>query len=252
MTKEPGIIREPIYKDKAWDTVEKELIRTYLKTPGRAGKKKRSSFRTKIPWVVAAIALCVALASLFLSSNIDIKVRVASGAAFIDKENPANLIPEQGVFLVRGGEPNKAAIKSAFLFGDARPSSYITAEEITLCNGKGQGWADYKIEFNSPVNLNGLNIRYSAKGEAGDERLILMIIDSHDRAFRIENDVSSKLEKGWNVYTINLRPIRGSVDLAEISALKFEFGALTAGNYPEATMHLKDIQVTKNRRLKWL
>ncbi len=252
MTKASGTLDELIHKDRSWGTLEKELAKTYLKSPGKSGKKKSSSFLTKIPWVVAAIALCAALTAFLLSSNIDIKIRVASGAAFIDKENPANVMPEKGVFLVKGGEPNKTFINSALLFGDARPSSNATAEEIRLSSGVGQGWADYKIEFNRPVNLSGLNIRYTAKGELGGERLILMILDSDGRAFKVENDVSSKLERGWNVYTINPAPIRNAVDLTGVSAIKFEFGNITAGNSPKSIIYLKDIMVVKNRRLKWL
>ena len=252
MTKSSGTISDSIYKDKTWGTIEKELARTYLKTPVKAAKKKKSSLRTIIPWIVAAVALCAALLAFLFSSNIDIKVRVASSEAFIDKENPANIIPETSVFLVKGGEPNQDLIKSALLLGDARKSSYINSDEITLRNGSGQGWADYKIEFNRPLNLSGLNIRYAAKGETGGERLILMIIDSRSRAFRVESDVSAKLEKGWNIYTINFRPIGNLVDLTEVSALKFEFGALTAGNSPKAAMYIKDVQITRNRRLKWL
>ena len=252
MTRTPTALDEYIHKDKSWNTIEKELAGTYLKTMGKPGRKKRPSFRTKIPWIVAAVALCAALAAFYFSSNIDIKIRVASGAAFIDKENPANLMPEDGVFLVKGAEPNKAVIKSALLSGDASRSSHAAGEEITLCNGGGQGWADYKMEFVRPVNLKGLNIRYAARGEAGGERLVLMIIDSDGRAARIEDEVSSKLEKGWNVYTINFGPVRDSVDLTRVSAIKFEFGAMTTGNYYGATMYLKDVQVIRNRRLKWL
>ena len=252
MTKSSGTLDEMIHKDRSWGTIEKELAKTYLKAPAKSGKKKRPSFRSIIPWVVAAIALCAALTAFILSSNIDIKIRVASGAAFIDKENPANIMPEKGVFLVKGAEPNKTFIKDALFFGDARQSSNVTFEEIRLSSGTGQGWADYKIEFKRPVNLSALSIRYTARGEIGGERLILMILDSDNRAFRVENDVSSKLERGWNVYTINLSPVRSAVDLTEVSAIKFEFGNVTAGNFPKSIIYLKDIMAVKNRRLKWL
>lgn len=255
MIKTSGALREASYKEKINHTIEEELSRIYLNTTSKSGKqskKKKPSFRSKIPWIIAAAALIAALAAFLFSSNIDIKIRVAGGAAFIDKESPINTIPEKSVFIVEGGKPNKTLVKRAVFFGDARPLSYAFDEYVTLSNYNKQGWADYKIELNRPVNLSGLNMRYTAKGDVGGERLVLMLIDADNRVVRIENDIATKLDKDWNVYTINFAPLKHLADLTEIVAIKFEFGSMTAGSSPRAVMYLKDIMVIKNRRLKWL
>jgi hypothetical protein len=46
--------------------------------------------------------------------------------------------------------------------------------------------------------------------------------------------------------------VKERVDLAGISALKFEFGSETAGNGPASVISMKDISIIKARRLKWL
>jgi len=103
-----------------------------------------------------------------------------------------------------------------------------------------------------PVDLNKLDIRYMARGVRGDEFLALVVVDSGKRSYRLEKDLSSAMGKDWQRYTINFRRVKKAVDLSNISTIKFEFGTLTAGNYPSAVMSLKDVYITKTRRLKWL
>ena len=103
-----------------------------------------------------------------------------------------------------------------------------------------------------PVDLDKLDIRYMARGVRGDEFLTLVIVDSGSRSYRLEKDLSSAMSKDWQRYTINFRRVKKAVDLSNISTIKFEFGTLTAGNYPSAVMSLKDVYITRTRRLKWL
>jgi hypothetical protein len=91
-----------------------------------------------------------------------------------------------------------------------------------------------------------------ARGVRGDEFLTLVIVDSSKRSYRLERDLSSAMGKDWQEYTINFKRIKKAVDISNVSTIKFEFGALTAGNYPSAVMSLKDVYITKTRRLKWL
>jgi len=153
---------------------------------------------------------------------------------------------------MEGGAPNKDIVKDAFFTGDGREFSASKLEELVLCNSRGSGWANYTIELKEPVDLNKLDLRYTARGVRGDEFLTLVIVDSDKRSYRLEKDLSSAIGKDWQIYTINFRRVKKAVDLSNISTIKFEFGSLTAGNYPSAVISLKDVCITKTRRLKWL
>ena len=78
------------------------------------------------------------------------------------------------------------------------------------------------------------------------------MVDAANRSYRMENDLSSALAKDWQRYAVNFRLVGNAIDIGNISKIRFEFGGLTAGNYPNAIIFLKDIYLTKNKRSKWL
>jgi hypothetical protein len=82
--------------------------------------------------------------------------------------------------------------------------------------------------------------------------MLLMITDGDNRSYRMEKDLSSVLTADWQQYAINFRPVGKSVDLSNIKTIKFEFGSLTAGNYPGSIIYIKDVYLAKARRFKWL
>lgn len=205
--------------------------------------------------MVAAIALFFAVAVLIFKSSIDIKVRFLGEIPSSPIDRSAHKFGEnfdKGVFLVKGGAPDKDIVKNAYFTGDAKEFSASRPEELVLCNSRGSGWANYTIELKEPIDLNKLDIKYMARGVRGDEFLTLVIVDSGRRSYRLEKDLSSAVGKDWQRYTINFRRVKKAVDLSNISTIKFEFGTLTAGNYPSAVISLKDVYITKTRKLKWL
>ena len=236
--------------------IQDEIAKTYFHMPAKkAAPRKKSRWKPFLPWAVAGLAVFLAIAVVIFRSSIDIKVRllgeVPSGPA---SRNPYGLNGnfDKGLFLTEGGAPNKDIVKNAYFTGDAREFSISKPEELVLCNSRGSGWANYTIELKEPVDLDKLDIKYMARGVRGDEFLELVIVDGNNRIYRLEKDLSSAMSKEWQRYTINFRRVKKALDLSNISVIKFEFGTLTAGNYPSAVISLKDVYITKTRRLKWL
>lgn len=236
--------------------IQDEIAKTYFHAPAKKGRQKKPGrWKAALPWLIAAIALFLAIAAIVFKSSIDIKVRVlgeipsvAPGAAGYAAAQAA----DKGIFLIRGGEPNKDFIKNVYFSGDGKEFSIMKPDEILLCNARGWGWANYTIELKEPVDLNKLDIKYTARGSRGDEYIAFVIVDASNRSYRLEKDISSALTKDWQKYTMNFRRVNKAVDISNISKIRFEFGSLTAGNYPNAVLFLKDIYVAKTRRLKWL
>ena len=235
--------------------IQDEIAKTYFHTLPKKHGRKRSKWKPFLPWAVAGLAVFFAIAVLIFRSSIDIKVRLlgeipsapVSKNAYGSGENF-----DKGLLLVEGGIPNKDIVKSAYFTGDAREFSISKPEELVLCNSRGSGWANYTIELKEPVDLNKLDMKYTARGLRGEEFLALVIVDGDKHSYRLEKDLSSAMSKEWQRYTINFRRVKKALDLSNISMIKFEFGALTAGNYPSAVISLKDVYITKTKKLKWL
>jgi hypothetical protein len=249
--KSTGSKKETHNKSRLYDSFQEEIANTYFKTSPATGKKVSKKKPSKVPWVIAGIAALLAIAIFISRSNFDIKVRLVSGTPFITKDGSA--LPADGAqFFVRGGEPNKAFIGKAFFVGDARVSSTMADNQITLANSRGQGWASFVIEMKQPIDLTKLDMRYAAKGSSGAEKLVPIIIDSQNRSYRIDDLSLTALSDNWHTYIIDFKPVKGDIDLANVAAVKFEFGTETAGNGPADTLFLKDISIVKARKIKWL
>ena len=236
--------------------IQNEIAKTYFHTPAKKpASKKKSKWKSFLPWAVAGAAVFLAVSIVVFRSSIEIKVRLLGEIPFTPISKNAYGVDgnfDKGLFLVEGGAPNKDTVRNAYFTGDAKEFSLSKPEELVLCNSRGSGWANYTIELKEPIDLNKLDIKYTAKGIRGDEFLALVIVDSDKRSYRLEKDLSSAMGKDWQRYTINFRRVKKAIDFSNISMIKFEFGALTAGNYPSAVMSLKDVYITKTRRLKWL
>lgn len=250
MSKIIDAINNPFKKERVRSSAQEEIAKIYLKVSDK--NKNRKDKRVSIlPWAIAAAALLLALMTLLFKSNIDVRVRILGEIPSLAPEQTDRFgsLREKGLYLLKGAEPNKYLVKDAGFTGDARAFSKIGDDELTLCNSRGSGWANYEIHLKEPLNLNRLDVKYMAKGESGDEYLTVVIVDSDNRSYRVEKDMSSKLTKDWQAYTINFKPLKNAVDLANIITLRFEFGSLTAGNSSMATIFLKDICVAKTKRM---
>jgi len=252
MSKTSNILEErPVKKHVHGLDIQDELAKTYFHAAAKKDSGKKYGWRTFTPWLIAGLALVAAAVIIFSRSSIDINVRLLGEIPAFNTGKSAGRV-EKGIFLLRGSEPDNEIIKNAYFSGDAKSFSVSRTGELMLINGRGAGWANYTLEFKGPVNLNNLDVRYSAKGARADEYMILTIADNSKHTYRMEKDLSSSLAKEWQEYSINFKTIKKAVDLSNITAIKFEFGSLTAGNYPAAVIYLKDIYLAKTRRWKWL
>ena len=251
MSKILETMNNPFKKEKIRSSAQEEIAKIYLKVSDK-NKHKKEKRSPKVPWMIAGVALLFALLMFFLKSTIDVKVRILGEIPSLNRSVPDKFgsLREKGLYIVKGAEPNKYLIKNADFTGDAKAFSKMSDNEIVLCNARGSGWANYEIVLREPLDLSKLDIRYEAKGERGEEYLTLVIVDSDNRTYRMERDIESKVSKEWQTYTINFKPLKNAIDLTNIAIIRFEFGSLTAGNSPMATLFLKDICVTKTKRME--
>ena len=252
MSKIIETLNNPFKKERMRSSAQEEIAKIYLKVSDK-NKKIGHKPPSKFPWAIAAAALALALVLLFFKSNIDVNIKILGeipsfAASETDKFGS---IREKGLYLVKGSEPNKYIVKYTGFTGDARTFSRVKGDELILCNSRGSGWANYEIRLKEPLDLTKLDIKYTARGESGDESLTVVLVDSDNRTYRAEKDISSDLSKNWQVYTLNFKPIKKALDTKNISAIRFEFGTLTAGNSSVATIYLKDICVTKTKHMGW-
>lgn len=260
MHKKTGVINRTIQQEKRSIYPEaridasfhEEIAKTYLK-PAR---DKKEALLTRLLWMVSIIAVSAVTCVFIASSNIDIKVNVLNGhTPFITTGRVVDWIWglwDTDIYFVKGGTPNRDLTKKAFFVSDARTYSRMTDDEAVLCTSGDQGIATYVIEFKKPMDLNGLDLKYAAKGELGDERLVMVLVDSDSKAVKVDDDQAARLSKHWQTYIINFKPVKEMIDLSSITAIRFEFGSSTAGNRPLATIALKNISVAKTKRIKWL
>lgn len=251
MNKITETISNPFKKQSVRASAQEEIAKIYLKVSDK-NKIKSQKRRSKLPWIIAAAAIFLALLTLLFKSKIDISVKILGEMPSVEKSASDKFANarEKGLYLVNGSEANKYFIKDTDFAGDARAFSKIVDGEIMLCNSKGSGWANYKIDLREPLDLGKLDIRYSARGERGEEFLMMAVTDTDNRTYRVEKDMSSKMTKDYQTVTVNLKPFKNTIDIANIKTIKFEFGTLTAGNSPMATVYLKDICVIKTRRME--
>jgi hypothetical protein len=230
-----------------------EIGKMYLKTSDKAKKMRPFPFASRALWLITLAALALVALVVVFKTNIDIKITILS-------ETPAVRAPDdmpggvfsKGMYFVKGNEPNTYIVRNESFLGDAKTFSRKTASELVFCNSRGHGWANYTLEFKDPIDIRRLDIRYSARGERGDEHLLIVLVDSKNRTYRMPKDLSSAVAKDWKEYMINFKGVGSAVDLSNIALIRFEFGGLTAGNYPAATIFVKDIYIARAKRLKWL
>ena len=230
-----------------------EITRTYLKTSEKSYIRKKATLR--LAWSIAGVASILAIIAFATKINLDVRVRLLGEIPSVSVERGQinfDNRKDKGVFLIKGISVNNDIVKTTFFDGDAKLGSRTADDHILFSNAKGSGWGNFTIELKEPIGLNQLDLKFVAKGSSGGELLGIVIVDSDNKTYRMERDLSTKLTNEWQLYKVNFRPIRKAVDLNNITTIKFEFGSLTVGNSSGAAIFLKDIYVAKARRSKWL
>jgi len=238
---------------KSIDPIQEELANTFFTPPSHRRKKEKNA--AKAPWVITAFSLLIALVVIVSHSTIDVKITLTRKSPDqINRETDARkpTLPAGATPLLAGGIPNTNLIKELQFSGDASKYSRLRDDMAILVNSKGQGWGNLALEFKSPFNMKKYDITYSAKGQLGNENMAVILTDGKKRRYRIENYTDSRLTKDWGVYTIDTEAAKGVIDTKNVSSIKFEFGSLTTGNQPAATVLLKDIYFKKRRGALWL
>lgn len=208
---------------------QEELAKTFFASSTKKEKEKRAASKaSKRLWLIIEVALVLGLLFGITRSRVN-----------------------AGFFFTRGGRLNGRVISEASFLGDAGESSKKD-DMLVLVNAKGSGWANLSMELKEPMDMEKLNVSYLAKGEVGNENLILVLVDADNKSYRMPRDSSPTFTKEWQRYTVDLAPVRDAIDISRISAIRFEFGGLTAGNYPTATIFLKDIRAVKTGGAKRL
>ena len=214
--------------DDSYDFVQEELSKAFF---GASIKKTETKKSSKSTWIIPGAILAVAVIAILLYTQFDISVKPKTRAA---KE----------IFIIQNGKANVEAVKGISAEGDAMQLSGSGEEAFQLVNGKGKhGWANLELKLKTPVDLNKNALSYTARGENGDEHLMLILVDANNRSYRMQNNRSFFLSKDWKEYTLNTKELKGAVDSSRIAKIQFEFGGLTAGNYPSATIFIKDISI---------
>lgn len=254
MSKTIEAMKRSDVRSQVHNQLHNELADTYFKSsvsskPGRKGPGP------KLPWVITALALSTLFALLISRSNIDIRVRILSEDApsIVDaKEAPLGGLKDKCIYFLKGSEINNSLIGGAGFGGDASTYSRLTGSGIVLCNSRGSGWADYTIRFKEPLDMTGLDMEFVASGTNGGERLGVALVDSRNRTYRIEDALIPRLTKELKIYKTPIRNIGKAIDLSAVSEIKFEFGSLTVGNGPMATILLNSVYASKTKRMRWL
>lgn len=235
------------------DSIRQELAKTFFGAPTKKENKRFGLL--KLPWIITSVALLSLFLVLLSRSNIDIKIEITGRAP---AKSPTGLqaaytpVNEEEAFLVKAGQPNEYFVKKAFFFGDALKFSRVKEDMLVLVNSKGMGWSNINLQFIEPMNMSGSALAYTAKGQEGGERIIVVLTDVNNKTYRMPQSLASMLSEKWEDHVINLAPARDVLDLSKISRVSLEFGSITTGNSTYTTIYLEDIYLTKARGEQWL
>ncbi len=151
------------------------------------------------------------------------------------------------VHIFSSGILNKNIIKNFEFRGYAIDKSGFSNKMLVLINTKKYNWADASIDFKFPMDLSRRKLSLTIKGKIGGERISLVLLDSNNRSYRL-NDIY--LASNWNTDTISFDNIKGGIDLSKITQLRFEYGYVGESSklmdsLIELTVYIKNIELIK-------
>ena len=220
----------------SYDSVQEELAKAFFGEPVKKTKNEKSPKSKSI--IIGTLLLFIFIAFIFYT-KFDINVTPKTK-------------PEKDIFFIREGNLNSDSVKSISVEGDALRLKEPEETSFSVSNVKGRhGWANLEIVLKKPIDLNENVISYTARGKNGDEKLSLVLVDVNNRSYRTDSKSYTFLKKSWEKYIFNTKSLGNVIDVSKIAKIKFEFGGLTAGNYPSATLFIKDVSLEEKGK-KWL
>ncbi len=226
--------------------IQNELARTFFRSGEKApGKKEKQPRRGALPWIIASGTILLLCASFLFDNKLAIDVKVLKGTTL---RGPG----DNKVYLYKEGELNTYLLRDAEFSGGGDKYSRADKSMLAMINSRNPGWANFDMEFKEPVNMTAVDVVYEAKGQTGSESMVLALVDKERNAYRMQKDLSSRLGREWKEYNINLGPARDKIDLSRITRLQLEFGSLTAGNDPGATIFIREVRLVNRKKPGWL
>jgi uncharacterized beta-barrel protein YwiB (DUF1934 family) len=202
-------------------------------------------------------ALLIGLVILFFSyDKIDINISVSSN----ENTAPQNALMEPKAWQSEPVKQREASqgtsvktvetelhnIEKIEFTGSGQHFSKVTQNYIILGNGNSLGNASMDVFLKEPVDLSENSLVFTARGGQGGEKFDIIIKDTQNRSY-FANSPTESLDPKWRQITISLSGVsEKTMDAKKISNLRFEYGALTAGNHMGSTIYLKDIGLIPN------
>lgn len=133
-------------------------------------------------------------------------------------------------------------------YGNASGNSRLTQEYIYLVKEKGSGTAGVDIKLKSPLDPQKGTLMLLAKGELGEEKLVILLKDTSEK-----NDIKEirltpnfgNLTQNWQKIFIPFDRVENKNILISISSIGFEIVDSKKIN-SKATAYLKDIVLINN------
>ncbi|MCX5680177.1 MAG: hypothetical protein NTZ95_05950 [Candidatus Omnitrophica bacterium] len=225
------------------DVLLEHIASTYFakkSRPKTKSRKKSPSLKDAAFMVVAAGTIVAAIGFILIVSSITNK---NYNELLRKKISALQVIP-----LFDKGAINKDVVKRLELLGYARGvSSKAAKDALVLKNPKKYNWADALLPLRFPVDLNSRTLNLSIRGAKGGEKITIILKDSSNRSLRLGE---LYLSSNWRTESIPLGRSKNYIDLANINAIRIEYGRI--GEAPsekdsliETMIYLKDINLPK-------
>ncbi|OIO37787.1 MAG: hypothetical protein AUJ71_04355 [Candidatus Omnitrophica bacterium CG1_02_49_16] len=256
--KETGLAQEARNKKTDHELTQEQLADIYFAGPEKIKKSDyptvirvadRSRSSSLAPWLITAVAVIIAVSSLYSTRRIFVDVKIINdGAASL--ASPKDILE---VNQAAGGDSPKALRFGDKLYpvnfdfeGAAKLKSSKDFSTLTLVNSSVAPFARAILRFDAPVNLSGAKIIFYAKGLRGGENIAFALKDKDNVSAFNKNKFypfPNVLTTDWQrAEIIPIGALRG-FDVKNVTSLRFEVGSKDTDNKPGDTILVKDIQV---------
>jgi len=212
MTKTIETAKKPFFKE---DALYGHIADTYFYQKNRQKTRRKKSpnpINIPVKLLIAPAAFIAVLAAILIAASIFHHNYISYVKANLNKAKIINIID--------AGAINRDLVKNIQVRGGAQKDKARSIKGLILFdNPTKYRWADIAIDFKFPVDFSKRYLKLSMRGEVGGERLNIVLRDSKNRSMKLDNVyLSSK----WTDKIIKLDPIKGDIDLSDISHIRIE------------------------------